>query len=138
MATTFTQFVNALEAVVVTGVNRRYGNGPPQSLNSSDLPAQWVQLPRGGDTTITFGSLGGWPTLAADFVIAVEAVGQNVTDVNFPLTVSMMDNVMSAFTSAETCGLFTKSVPTYEIRQTVVQVAGIDYWAVIATVTGRG
>ena len=138
MATTFTDFVDALEAVRVDGVARYFEDGPPEDLNSEGLPAKWVQLPRGGDTTITFGSLGGWPTLTADVVIAVEPVAQDTNRVNFPATVAMMDNVASALSSAETCGLFTKSVPTYEIRQTVVQVAGIDYWAVIATVTGRG
>lgn len=138
MATTFTTFVDALEAVAVTGVNRYYTAGPPQSLNSSDLPAKFVQLPRGDDATITFGSLGGWPTLTADIVIAVEAVGQNVSAANFPATVAMMDALMTAMSLAEACGTFTKSVPTYTIRQTVIPVAGNDYWAVIATVTGRG
>ena len=136
--TTFTSFVDALEAVVVAGVNRRYTDGPPQSLNSSDLPAQWVQLPRGSDETITFGNLGGWQTMTADVVIAVEAVGQDVNAVNFPLTVSMMDALAAAMSAADTCALFTKSVPTYTIRQTVVEVAGVAYWAVYATVTGKG
>lgn len=138
MTTTFANFVDALEAVRVDEVTRYFEDGPPQSLNEEGLPAKWVQLPRGSDATISFNSLGGWPELVADVVIAVNAVAQDVNRVNFPATVRMMDNLMSAFTSAETCNTFSKVTPTFTIRQTIVQVSGVDYWAVIATVTGRG
>ena len=43
---TFRSFVDTLEAITVTGVERHFTQGPPGSLQDAMLPAKWVQLPR--------------------------------------------------------------------------------------------
>jgi hypothetical protein len=135
--TTFRAFVDALEALVVTGVKKRYTQGPPLSLNSSDLPAQYVRLPSGGDSAGVFQQQGIWRQLQAFIVIVVEAVGQSTGPTNFDDTVDLMDNLSLAL-EGTTCGQFTKSSITWEIRQSIDTVAGNEYWAVIARVEGRG
>ena len=137
--TTFRSFVDALEALSVTGVVRAYDQGPPKSIEGEDLPAMWVQLPQGAETPLVFGEFDGWDTYQADVVIAVEAVGhQEEPFQNFDLTVDMMDNISSALSSVASCGIITKTKHSWTIRQTIVQVSGVDYWAVVTRVTGSG
>ena len=44
MTTTVTAFYAALNTLSVTGVTRRF-TYEPNSMNTADLPAQWVRLP---------------------------------------------------------------------------------------------
>lgn len=136
-STTYRQFVDAFEALVIDGVTKQFEQGRPDSLNHSDLPAQWVQFPRGTEGFPTvFSGMGGWPTMVLDLVIAVEAVGQNTGMENFDNAVDMMDNITSALQSKD-CGV-PKSKITWSIILTVRAVAGVNYWAVVTTVTGSG
>ena len=51
--TTYSAFVNGLEALVVTGVTTRLASSAPRSHISADLPVQWVAAPHGSDAAIT-------------------------------------------------------------------------------------
>jgi len=137
MGTTYREFVDNIEALVITGVTRRYQTGRPDSLNSADLPVLWVQLPRGteGNPAVFLG-MGGWPTMTADLVIAVNAVGQSTGRQNFEDSVDMMDNITAAI-RANNCGM-TKSKVTWSIILTTRAIAGNDYWIIITTITGNG
>lgn len=135
--TTLTSFVNALEALSVTGVTKTYSEGPPRSLNTAQLPAMWVQLPWADDRPLTFGTQGGWPTLRAEIVIAYEVVAQSVQTANFTGTVTQIDNLNTAIRAAGATD-FCKSGVEWEVRQDIVLVGEYQYWAVIATVEGRG
>ena len=130
MATTYASFVNALEALTLTGVRRRYTKGAPASLNV--VPASWVQFPSGEEPLFAKGV--NWPLMRAELVVAYEAVGQGRQPDNFDATVSMMDTVVAAV-RAMTLG---RRQPTYEIRLGIVSVGDVDYWAVIATVESEG
>lgn len=138
--TTFRSFVDALEALNISGVETVFDKGPPKSLTTERLPAQFVQLPRGEDRGFVFGEFEAiFSQFTADLVVAVEAVGQGEEPYhNFDETVDMMDNVNSALSSVSGCDVIAKTKHTWEIRQTIVQVAGNDYWAVVATVRGSG
>lgn len=138
--TTFRSFVDALEALTITGVTKTFTKGPPKSLNAASLPAHWVQLPRGEEGATVFGEFrGAFPTFIADVVIAVNAVGLGEGPYNnFDDTVDMMDNLAAALGGVLACDVITKSKHSWVIRQTVVIVAGNEYWAVVATVTGNG
>ena len=135
-STTYRAFVDNIEALVVTGVNRRYTQGPPSS-EAADRPFQYVRFPRGTEGPLVFGESGGPPTMVAELVICVEAVEQNTQGANFDAAMDMMDNVGTAIRAAGNCWP-GKSKPTWEIRLAIDTVAGFDYWAVIATITGRG
>jgi hypothetical protein len=135
--TTYRSFVDALEALSITGVNRQYTQGPPIGAPGvADCPFQYVRYPRTDEEfAIVFGEQGGWADLQAELVIGVEPVGQNVAPENFDDTVDMMDNVAAALRGS-TC--LTKSKLRWGLRQAIDTVAGQEYWAVIATVRGNG
>ena len=135
-ATTYSNFVDALEALVITGVERRYTQGPPVGAPATtDCPAQYVRLPSGEDISVVFGERFGWPTLRAELVVLVEPVGQEQHHVNFDATVDMIDAVMTALRATSCLG---KSLPSCTIRQTIDTVAGQDYWAVVVAVEVSG
>lgn len=135
--TTYRSFVDALEALEVTGVVRRFTSGPPAgSTGVADTPAQYVRYPVGEEAPIVFGEQLGWPTLRAEIVILVEPVAQSTQPRNFDLSVDMMDNLSTALREA-TC--ITKSkLRVGSIRIGEDLVAGMSYWAVFATVEGHG
>ena len=136
MTTTYRAYVDHLEALSITGVERQYTQGPPVAqVAPADCPFQYVRYPGGDEVPVVFGEQGGLPTLRAELVVGVEPVGQNVTPENFDDTVDMMDNVTAALRSS---ACLPKSHKTWTIRQAIDPVAGQEYWAVIAVVEGKG
>ena len=134
--TTYRSFVDALEALTITGVSKQYTQGPPVgSPTTDDCPAQFVRYPGSDEHAIVFGEQLGWPTLRADLVVLVEPVGQNLGGENFDATVDMMDAVAIALRGAP---CITKSHLRVSMRQTIEEVAGQAYWAVVANVEGNG
>ena len=134
--TTYRSFVDALEALSVTGVERQYTQGPPLGASGvTDCPAQYVRYPSASEAVTTFGAHGGWPTLRAELVILIEPVGQKDAYNNFDDTVDMMDNLTSALQGAS---CICKSKMWWAMRQTIDTVAGQQYWAVVATVECAG
>jgi hypothetical protein len=134
MSTTYTAFVTALEALTVTGVTRKFTQGQPNSLNTADLPAQWVDLPRGESVPATCaGDM--TRTLTADLLVALEPVGQNTRPTNFDACVTMLDSLHTALDAAD---LGTDATPSWTSRLVFVTVNTIDYWAVSTEVTALG
>lgn len=131
--TAYADFVVALAGLGISGVSRSF-LCPPESLNSSELPAQWVQLPRGESGALTFRASDGWPLMRADLVVAVAPVAQGTQEGNFAAVLAMMDAVANALQTAD----ISRSSLSWSIRQDVVEVAGTAYWAVVAVVEGRG
>jgi len=135
--TTYRAFIDALEALDITGVVRRYTHGPPSGApGTADCPFQYVRFPGGEETAIVFGEQLGWPTLRAELVIGVEPVAQSTQARNFDLTVDLMDAALAALRGA-TCIAKSKLRVT-NIRMGEDLVAGTAYWAVMATVEGNG
>lgn len=134
--TTYVEYVDGLEALVVAGVARRYTEGPPLSLNTADLPAQWVQLPAGESEAMVLGDAAGsrWPTFSADLIIAIEAVGQSTGGANFDATITLMEALRTRLELTD----LTEAPLAWVMRQAIVTVAGNDYWAVVASVRGQG
>lgn len=134
--TTYVEFVDGLEALVVSGVTRRYMSGPPLSLNTADLPAQWIQLPAGESEAMVLGDASGsrWPTFNADLIIAIEAVGQSTGGANFDAAVATMENLRTRLELTD----LTEAPLSWAMRQVVVTVAKNDYWAIICSVIGQG
>lgn len=134
MSTTYTAYVTALEALTVSGVTRKFTQGQPNSLNTADLPAQWVDLPRGESVPATCaGDM--TRTLTADLLIALEPVGQNQKPTNFDATVTMLDSLHTALDAAD---LGADTIPSWNSRLAIVTVNTIDYWAVITEVAALG
>ena len=135
--TTYAGFITALSAMTPAGVRHVYGLGdtPPASLNTADLPAMWVQLPKGEHDVLTFQSGKHWPTYSAEVVVAVIPAAQGMSlGRAFEQTVELMDNLATAMDAVRPA----ESKPRWTMRQGSVNVAGIDYWAVIIEVTAAG
>jgi len=134
--TTYVEYVDGLEALVVAGVTRRYESGPPLSLNTADLPAQWVQLPAGESEAMVLGDAAGsrWPVFNADLIIAIEAVGQGTGDVNFDATIVLMEALRTRLELSD----LTEAPLLWTMKQAIVTVAGNDFWAIVCSVKGQG
>lgn len=126
---TFAQFVTALSEMAVAGVGKRYSY-PPASVG--ETPCQFPMLPTGQEGAMTIGANGGWPAQRVDLVVLYMPVAQSTPDANFAGCLAVMDAVSEALRAAR----FSKM--TWSLRQAVVTVAGIDYWAVVASVEGHG
>ena len=134
--TTLTAFVTALGNLTVTGVIRAYDE-PPTSLNDADLPSMWVQLPQSEEAALTLDGVGGWPMLKAQLVIAYQASAQGTQAANWSGTLAILDALAAALHSTA-AGQLSKGKVSWSIRPGQVTVAGIDYWAVVADLTGNG
>jgi len=134
MPTSYDTFTSALQDLVVTGVARRYDHIP---ASISDLPCQWVQMPESDEGLMTFDGSGGFPTLRAQLLIAVEAVAQGTPITNWSATVTIIDALATAL-RAVAAGTFAKSKPTFRLRMVSATVGDSNYWAVEATVTAYG
>ena len=132
--TTITNFVTALGDVTITGVTSKL-NEPPRKLTTADLPAQWVQVPILERAPATFQSQGKlWDTHRAQLVVAFEAVGQNTQAANWSGVLTLLDNMWTAIAAAS----IVQGHIQYSIKQGIVTVAKIDFWAVVAEVEGHG
>lgn len=134
MPTSFATFTTALGVLTVTGVNRKYDHIP---ASLSDLPCSWVQMPQSDESLLTFDGTGGYPMLRAQLIIAVVATAQNTADANWDSTIAIIDNLATTLRAVNP-GTLAASKPTWAIRMISVTVAGVDYWAVEATVTAYG
>jgi hypothetical protein len=133
--TSLATFVDGLEALTISGVTKKFTQGPPGAARSVQLPAQYVQFPNPAlaENGLAFGGAGYDAMLRAELVVLVEAKGQNTQPVNFDATVAMVDAVTAALQGSAAHNLASGS-PTWNIRVGVETVAGVEYWAVVATV----
>jgi hypothetical protein len=133
---TIKTFVEALAAVDVAGVKRRY-KYPPMQINTADLPASFPRPPQSNydpmsicDDTADL--------IVAQLVIATEATGQNMQPTNYAAMLTMADNLNAALKSNQTT---LGAMVTWVIRAqdtSPINVGGVPYWGVSATVTKRG
>jgi hypothetical protein len=84
---------------------------------------------------MTFTAEGGWSSIICDLVIAVEAVAQDTQSANYTSTMTIIDALSTALRATSVIG---RAKLAWSIQTNVqVAVAGIPYWAVIATIEGR-
>lgn len=132
--TALSDFVTGLSQVDIAGVNN-ISDTPPLSLNSSDLPMQWVQAPTVANSPMTFNRNGGWPTLTASLIVAYSPVAQATAPENWQKVLFAVDDVQ------ESLSLLTDLVKgklVWTARPGVITISQTDYWAVIAEVTAYG
>lgn len=137
-ATTFTAFHNALAAIEIPSVraaSRR--TSPPAALNTSDLPASWVNFPRAEEGPVTFQTPGLWPTFRMDLVVAFEPVGQSTLPKNWTDLLALVDECVTTF-RALTKNQLGQGPVEWVVRPAVVDVGQTPYWAVVVEVTGHG
>ena len=137
--TTISAYITSIvTTLTVSGVTRKYTE-PPTSLSTADLPASFPYGFRREQSGLTFRANGGWPTNEADFVIALEPVGQNTQPANYALVQTIANNLDAAIAGAAPNAI-GKSPVTWVIQggNQQMTIAGTMYWIVMATITARG
>lgn len=132
---TITGVYEAVRDVSITGVKRVYGY-EPDTVNTADLPAQYVRLPQS-----EAGRFSDWAAVCIDqsktrnaqLVILLETAGQSTTPANFANALVFMDRVDTALS-----GLDVGLLRDHTIKAGKIQKNAVDYWAVIADVIVRG
>ena len=127
---TYTQFVEMLAALEVTGVQRRF-SAPPAQLSTADLPAQWPRLPDGDSNIATFGGDMGLDSLRCEVAWAIEAVGQNTQPANYARCLQLIDGVQAAL-----AGMVGNVVDRWTLRLSADLVGQSAYWLLVASVEG--
>lgn len=131
--TTNATFIAAIQGMTVAGVTRHYDE-PPLSLNTADLPAAFPELPTGSRVEPVSTCIPDAKVRTMGFVIALEPVGQSTNKTTYATIAGMLDNLETALDALDTGMVFT------EYAITVLSsylVAGTEYWALDATITGR-
>lgn len=133
--TTFRALVDSLETLTPTGVIKHYISGPPAALNTADLPALWLELPRGDQRAARAGAEGGNRTISLDLVVALEPVAQSTAGANWDNAVDMLDSIATA--------LIAYSSPfmgpmTWRSRLAILEVGRLAYWGVVTELSGMG
>ena len=132
-AATYTQFVDAVQALSVTGVSRKYEE-PPRKFNTADTPCSFVWFPSGDNAPLTFEGGRQFRKRALDLIV-VYASTALTADAPFTSTITMMDNVETALGGLSV----GQSDPAWTITSRLYQeTTDRRYWAVIATITGTG
>jgi len=127
-------FLAAIQAMTVTGVDRHYDE-PPASVDISAGECAFPTMPdaaRGEQvSTCVYQSM----TRSIGYVIIVEATGQGTQPQNYAKLAALMDNLETAL-NALAPG--TVNFIEYEISTTGnYPVGGSEYWAIVATITAR-
>ena len=131
------QFLTAFQGFTIPGVKVK--NEPPRAINTADLPVGFPMLPRAELGGTTFSCLANNKTRSMQFVICLEAAGQGTQTQNYALLAPMLDSLESELDGLGFAGGGTTAIwIDYTIVSgTVVDVAGVEYWAVVADVTAR-
>ncbi len=131
--TTYASFVSAVAGLTITGVARKFTFPPP---STGDIPCSFPMIPAGGDDPIIFnqgGNLG--HSMRMDFVVAYEATAQSTPDSNFNGCITMMD---AATTALRAMTRPTQGAFSWTMRQGIVTIGNVEYWAVIISLEGAG
>lgn len=137
MTTQAAFLAQVVSTLSVTGVNRQY-TAPPASISTADMPLSFPWGFRRVQAPLTMQAHGGWPELYLDFVIVVEPWAQDTPPANYAAVLAIGDALDAALTGA--VGTVGKGRLRWEIRggDQVIEVAGIRYWGILATLDARG
>jgi len=130
-------FLAAIQALIVSGVTTHFDE-PPRALSTAQLPAAFPLMPSGamGEKVLSCWSQN--KTRSIGFVIAIEAVGQGTQPQNYARLAALMDNLETALDGLEKSqGGTLANFIEYDIAAEIFEVAGNDYWSVVATVSAR-
>lgn len=136
--TTYRTWIDFLETLAPAGVVKQFTSGPPAALNTADLPASWVDVPRGENQAAYAGVEGGDRRLFVDHWVALEPVAQNIAGANFDAVITMLDSIDAVFVAA--CGTSPLMGPmTWRSDgRAFVTIGNINYWAIRTSIEGLG
>lgn len=131
---TFRQFIDDLLALDLPSVQQIL-TSPPALINTDDLPIAYPRLP-GGAVEITSFSGSTIATIGVELVIVIDPIKTGLHDVNFDMSVSVIDELNIALEQA----VQTADVDGWTIKTDVDIVGDLKtlYWLVIAQITASG
>lgn len=134
MAFTYTDFVNNISGMSISGVTRQH-TAPPATFNTADLPASYPRIPEGDNQVITLSGGRGLRQAVVELVVVVEMVRQSSNAGNFSAALGLVDAMEAAFAA----NTITYGIDRWSIRQEYEQT-GSDTWAwqLVARVEGSG
>ena len=127
-------WIAAIQALTVTGVDRHY-DYPPESIDIADGVAAFPVLPSGtrGEQLSTCDNFG--KSRSVGYVIIFEAAGQGTNEQNYAKTWALLDNLETALDGLQTT---TVNLIEYDLSVTGdYPIGNSNYWAIVASVTGR-
>ena len=133
--TTYEDFIDGIEAVAITGVNRTYQGPPSGTPSTADCPCKFCIYPGGSERSLVFGMQGGRRSLRVEFWIVVEPVAQNIGEENWKAGVKMMDTASVAFQNA---ACITSAHLEWEIDLVEKDISGVRFWTVVMIIRGNG
>lgn len=128
-------FLAAIQALSVTGVTRHYDE-PPANIHTADLPAFFPLMPGGalGERIVSCYASNKQRTIQA--AIVIEPAGQGTQAQNYGRLAALMDNLETALAGMEKSqGGSLANFVDYDISAEILPVAGVEHWAIVATVT---
>lgn len=138
--TTYAAFVTAISDLTITGVTRTWDT-TPESFGAADMPVQFVRLPEGEQAPAPATCLETENTKSIDLVVCIGPAGLETASQNFNDTVAMMDYVAASLDAWNIAPAQNGLIVEYTITTSGavgVEVGGVSYWAVIATVAITG
>jgi len=134
----FLTFVQGCAAEAVPTVVHDFGMEPPASLNTADLPAKFLRIPRTTRERFAFCVQGanshGEADMTVEVIIAFMPVVQGMPEDNFTKTCTLVDHITKTFTKADVGSTW----PTVSVRVANMEVAGISYWVAVAEISAGG
>ena len=132
--TSLTSFLQAIEDLTITGINRGY-NAPTGRISPADMPLSYMRARSIREGPLTGGGFGGgWPTLRCQLVVLVHPMQLETDPVRFSDTVTVMDGVSTAMRGAD----LAEGPVRWEMRAEVIFLPGGLYWAVICEIETTG
>ena len=131
MPVTFASFASTLGSLSVAGVTAQAV--PPQRIPSGILPIGYSRLPLGENKRSVLTSEPDLDQVTCDYVVLVEAAGQNTLPNNYAGTIAIMDLVHAALKATMAANHI---VDGWNIRMDIEVIGETPYWAVVATVRG--
>ena len=132
--TTMAEFAAAITGMTITGV-KTAGAFPPNQVETAMLPYSYparLEIRQEGGMTID--GRGGWPVLTCEFVIIVEAVGQNKQSANWTLAVTLMDALATALRATD----MARSKSQWSMRTDKLFTGNGEHWCIVCNVEANG
>lgn len=134
---TYTAFSNGIADLTVTGVKRKQ-RYIPDLLGVADIPFQFVRLPESSEGPLTADGEGGWPNRTVELVIVASPVGQSRQPTNHALVLTLIDALTTTLRAVAATNTISQSKLSWEIRGEIDIIGEVEYWMIIARITGNG
>lgn len=134
--TSIVAFRNAVADMSVAGVVTALRTLPDQ-INTVLLPLSYPRLPEPSEGPLTTDGEGGWPTITVERVFVYQPIAQGTEQLNDEGLIALADNVNTALRSVA-IGQIGKSKIRWSLRMSQQAIGNVEFWCIVARITGNG